>query len=344
MTKRTRYFMAGGAAVMVAAVGTGLVAYYEGGFPSVFASRQAPSELNYVPADAAIVAYANVRQIMDSQTRQRLKQAMPPQSGQKEFEEQTGIDIERDINYVVAAVTDSTAAKPGALVIARGHFNQGQLESLIVNHGGVSEDYRNKKLVTVSNMHGTTFDVQRQPQDHRINAITLAFLEPGLVAIGAQQTIKNAIDAEMSAHSITSNADMMQLVSDIDAGNNAWAVGRFDAINQSDIPVQVRSHIPPVKTFAVMAHIDGGISGTLRADANDDQSAENLRQMVNGLLAFGRLQAQNDPKAAALMQTLQLSGTGKTVALSFTVPSEMIDMIHHVRANGNGIGEPQPRR
>lgn len=340
MTRRTRYFIAGGAAVVVAAVGTGLVAYYEGGFPSVFASRQAPSELNYVPADAAIVAYANVRQIMDSETRQRLKQAMPPQSGQKEFESETGIDIEHDINYVVAALTDAASGDPGGLVIARGSFNTAQLESLITSHGGVAEEYRNKRLLTVSNLHSTQFDGHGHSSDHHIDSITVAFLEPGLVGIGPEPTIKNAIDAEMSAHSITSNADMMQLVSDIDGGNNAWAVGRLDAINQAEIPVQVRTHIPPVKTFAVMAHIDGGIRGTLRADANDDQSAENLRQIVNGFLAFGRLQAQNDPKAAAVMQTLQLTGSGKTVALSFTIPSEFIDML----PKHAGIHATQPEK
>lgn len=326
MTKRTRYFIAGGAAVLVAAVGTGLVAFYEGGFPSVLASRQAPSELNYVPADAAIVAYANVRQIMDSDTRQRLKAAMPPQSGQQEFEQQTGIDIEHDINYVVAALTDANSPTPGGLVIARGRFNPSQLEALLVNHGGVSEEYHDKRLVTVSNLHSDDHDVQPSTP-HKPHALTLAVLEPGLIALGAEPTIKSAIDAEMSAHSITSNADMMQLVSDIDRGNTAWAVGRLDAIDQSKIPVQVRSHLPPVKTFAVMAKIDGGVTGTVRADASDDQSAENLRQIVNGFLAFGRLQAQNDPRAAAVMQTLQLSGTGKTVALSFTIPSEVIDML-----------------
>jgi hypothetical protein len=34
-----------------------------------------------------------------------------------------------------------------------------------------------------------------------------------------------------------------------------------------------------------------------------------------------------DPKALALLNSLQLSGTGKTVALSFAVPSEVLDMI-----------------
>ena len=87
-----------------------------------------------------------------------------------------------------------------------------------------------------------------------------------------------------------------------------------------------------------MTHIDGGINGTLRAETKDDQSAENLRQVVQGLLALGRM--QNDPKATAIMNSLQLSGSGQTVKLSFSVPSEVLDMLpikkdmeggHHLR-------------
>ena len=53
MTKRTRYFLAGSAAVLVAGLGTGLVAFYGGGFPVAFGLRNGPAELSYVPADAA---------------------------------------------------------------------------------------------------------------------------------------------------------------------------------------------------------------------------------------------------------------------------------------------------
>src|SRR5918993_2489375 len=105
MTRKTRYFMGGSAAILVAGLGTGLIAYYGGGFPSLSASRSGPSELSYVPADAAVVAYANVREVMDSQLRQRLKVVLPQEQGQQEFRDQTGIDIERDIDYIVAAAS-----------------------------------------------------------------------------------------------------------------------------------------------------------------------------------------------------------------------------------------------
>jgi len=71
----------------------------------------------------------------------------------------------------------------------------------------------------------------------------------------------------------------------------------------------------------------------VRAEARDDQSAENLRDVVRGVLALGRLQAQSDPKLSAVAQSLELSGTGKTVSLSFTVPAELLDMaMSHAQA------------
>lgn len=333
MTKKTRYFMGGSAAILVAGLGTGLVAYYGGGFPALSASRSGPSELSYVPAESAVVAFANVREVMDSQLRQRLKLVLPQEHGQKEFQEQTGIDIERDIDYVVAAasamgVQADGSPEPRGLVIARGRFNITQLESLARQHGGVVEEYKGKRLIKTP---VRTPDAMVQPEGDFVaktprHSVALAFLEPGLVAIGQEAAIKSAIDAQLTAHSITSNNEIMELISDIDMGNNAWAVGRFDALTaQAKLPPDVMSKLPAVKNFAVMTHIDGGITGSFRAETKDDASAENLRQVVQGLIALGRM--TNDPKGTALLNSLQLTGTGKTVRLSFAVPAEVLDLI-----------------
>ena len=329
MTKRTRYFMAVSAGIMVVGLGSGLVAFYGGGFPSLSASRSGPVELSYVPAESTVVAFANVREVMDSQLRQRLKQVLPQERGQQEFQEQTGIDIERDIDYIVAAMTTPGEGglqnNPNGIVVARGRFNTTQLESLAREHGGVVEEYKGKRLVKSSDGNAR-------------HSVALAFLEPGLVGIGSETAIKSSIDAQLTAHSITANNDMMELIADIDAGNNAWAVGRFDAIaSQAHLPAEVASKIPAIKTFAVMTHIDGGVTGKLRAETRDDQSAENLRQVVQGALALGRM--SNDPKATALINALQLEGTGHTVALSFAIPSEVLDMIPNIKKDGGQLPE-----
>jgi len=330
MTKRTRYFMAGSGAVLAAGFCTGLIAYYAGGFEPVSASAVS-TELRYIPADASLVAYADVRGIMDSELRMRLKEALPmPEQGQKEFQAATGIDIEHDIDFVVAAMTPGDT-RPGGLVVARGRFNDALLETLAREHGATVEDYKGKRILLVDKFGHPAEQPSDTPENLQVlqqHTGVLAFLEPGLVAVGEEAAVKKAIDSQLTAHSVTSNDEMMSLVNEIGSANNAWAVGRFDAItSQAKLPAEVMSHLPPVKWFAAAGHINGGVTGTFRVEARDDESAELLRKQVTGLLAFGQMTAGSDPSAKALIDSLQMTGTGKTVALSFTVPAEILQLI-----------------
>ena len=319
MTKRTRIFMAGSAAVMAAGLCTGLIAYYGGGLAALNAST-GPTELAYVPADATVVAYADVRSIMDSELRQQFKAAVPEMpDGQEEFKQKTGIDIERDLDYVVAAMTSLPGENqmPNGLLVARGRFDVVTLEGLAREHGGTLEEYKGKRLINSP----ATADADGEQ-------VTMAFLEPGLVAVGKASAVKHAIDAQMSAQSITGNDEMMNLVRDIAAQNNAWAVGRFDVLtSQANLPAEISSRIPPIKWFAAAGHVNGGVSGTLRAEARDEQSAQQLRDVVRGFLALAQMQGQTDPKLTALANSLQLTGEGTTVSLSFTLPAEFLQLI-----------------
>lgn len=318
MTKSTRYFMAGSAAIMAVGLTIGLVSYYGGGFPGLQAST-GPTELAYVPADSAVIAYADVRAIMGSELRQQLKAVMPMhESGQQEFQDRTGINIETDIDYIVASMTPISGSRPRGLVVARGTFNTVKLEALATEHGGIVEEYKGKRLVT-------------SPEGQNGEQVTMAFLETGaqsgLVAVGDASAVKHAIDTQLSAESITKNDEMMSLVKEIEAGNNAWAVGRVDVLtSQANLPPEIATRIPAVKLFAASGHINGGISGMLRAEARDEVAAQQLRDVVRGFLALAQMQSQNDPKLAALSQTMQLSGEGTTVALSFTLPAELLQL------------------
>ncbi len=332
MTKKTRYFLAGSSAVLAAGVvSVGLVAFYGGGFPALVASS-GPNELAYVPADAAVVAYADVRSIMTSELRQRFKQAVPLQEkGQQEFLEATGINLETDIDYVVAALAPGGSIQKTGVLVARGRFDDARLEALATQHGAQVQDYRGKRLLVVDHLK-THFEQHTSGDAENVsttqNTGAMAFLEPGLIAIGDLAGVKRAIDASMSAQSITGNDEMMNLVNDVARSNTAWAVGRFDLIaSHTKLPEQIARQMPPIKWFCAAGHINGGISALLRAEANDDQAAENLRGVVNGVISLARMQGGKDPKIASLVQSLQMSGSGTTVELSFNVPAEIFQMM-----------------
>jgi hypothetical protein len=110
MTKRTRYFMFGSVTVLLVGLCTGLVAFYTGMPMGAFGQTEGPSELQYVPADAVLVAYANVQDVMRSELRKKLRSTVEREhdgKGQEEFQKATGIDIEHDIDHVVAFMEPS---------------------------------------------------------------------------------------------------------------------------------------------------------------------------------------------------------------------------------------------
>jgi hypothetical protein len=327
MTKRTRYFVFGSVTVLLVGLCTGLVAYYTGMPMGAFGQTSALTELKYVPSNASVVAYADVRNLMQSELRQKLHKASGSdgEDGQAEFHKETGIDIENDIDRVVAFMEPTGADDNGytGMIVATGRFDQGRLEALAREHGGVVEDYNGKRLIS------KTADVTVADNAHH-KSMTVAFLEPGVVAVGETVIVKRAIDRR-SADSVEGNTEIMNLVKDID-DSNAWAVGRFDALmSQAKLPEGVASQIPSVRLFSASGHINGGINAIIRAEARDDQAAQNLRDVVQGFLALARLQSNQQPELQALVNSLQLSGTGKTVALSFQLPSEVIDALAAAR-------------
>jgi hypothetical protein len=327
MTARTRYFVIVSLLVLGVGLGTGLVAYYVGFPAGAFARAGGPDELQFVPRDAALIAYADVRDVMTSELRQKIRAALPTHSdGQREFEEKTGINIETDIDRVVACVNpelDSANLPGGGMVLARGRFNETKIESLMRDHGADVEEYRGKRLI-----------VNEHASDRHNRQFAAAFLEPGLVALGSTRLVRSAIDLHQSGdnpqtglQSVTGNDELMALVKSLDSGN-AWAVGRFDALqSRAHLPSEVASRLPAITWFSVSTQIDGGLRGTIRADARDEEAANNLRDVVRGFLALGKMQAGGRPEVQAMMQSLALSGTGKTVALSFDVPPQVFDVI-----------------
>ncbi len=328
MTKGTRYFIWGALATLGIGLSVGLVAYYAG-FP-LGARSQADdlAELQYVPRDADVVAYANVRDVMDSELRQRLRtrESGAERDGQAEFQKRTGINIETDVDRVVAYMTHrpGEASSENGLVLARGRFDTVRLEGLAREHGGTVEDYKGKRVLT---HRGDSTDKD----------MAVAFLEAGLVAVGSDRVVRQAIDVASGGQNVTANGELMSLVQDLDDGN-AWAVGRFDALTSSGrLPEGVLTQLPAISWISASGRVNGGVTATIRAETRDDAAADSLRDVVRGIVALAELQGKSQPGVDTVLRSVQLGGTGRTVSLSFTVPAEVFEAV-----TATSPGSPQP--
>ena len=338
MRTETRYFVIISLLVLTVGIGTGLVAYYVGLSTSAFSRRGGTEELQYLPRNASVVAYANVHEVMTSDLRQHVRHVSPMQEdGQREFQNETGINIETDIDRVVACLEPDGTNVPGSgMVLARGRFNEVKIEALMREHGARVEDYKNKRLIVGDHVNlgnktpaaGGVADDNSNVMPAQPGRFALAFVEPGLIAIGGPSLVRHAIDLHVSGgESVVANDELMEQVRSLDSGN-AWAVGRFDALrSKGRLPEGVATQLPPITWFSVSGHVDGGVRGVVRAETADEEAAKNLRDVVRGFLALARLQAGSRPEFQEFLRSLDLGGTGKTVALSFDVPGQLFDLL-----------------
>jgi hypothetical protein len=274
---------------------------------------------------------------------------------QQQMHEFAGIDLEKDVNHVVAFMQAEPATKapdagpqpPRVLVLAQGKFEQPRVEQFIKDHGGDVEDYHGKHLMIrrpeapSATAEPSVPDPNPNPQiPHRFQPeIAVGFVQPDLIAIGPADLVRQAMDASSSTANITSNTDLMALMRD-ETSANAWVVGNFDAVSRRmGLPSAVRTQVPPLRLVSASAHIDGGVKARIKAQTADSAAADQLRDVVRGAISFAKLQAGSKPELESALKTVELGGTGTNVQLSFMMT---MDSLRALNPHGPPAGAPTP--
>ena len=327
MNTRTRVFLFGAAGVLIASVATGLIAW-----ATRVSAAGVADELAYVPGTALMVAYADVRGLMNSPFHDRFRQLQRTSpAGSDDLEARTGIRFDTDVDGVLVASTGVDASpepEDNSLLIARGRFDAVRIEGVMRGRGGEIDQYRGKRIVTIAN---TTNDA------------ALAFAEPGLLLFGPQASVRGALDAKAGAVAgIVSNREFMALVNDVSDGT-AWSVAKLDTVSgRTPFPPALMNQLPPINWFAASGRVDTGLHGRLRAEARDVQSAETLRDVIQGFLALARLQGGRDPAYRSMLDSVALTADGASVSVSFDVTPAALDRL---TPSGPATGRPgTPRR
>jgi hypothetical protein len=275
-----------------------------------------PAELAFVPANARMVAYADVRQLMNSPLHDHVRQfESKARINPDGLEARTGIDIESDVDRVLVASMPAAAGTPlqrDSLLLARGRFDLTRIEGLMREQGAQVSDYRGVRIVSLKD-------------DARDAA--MAFAEPGLIAFGPAHLVRAGLDAKAgAADGIRADAGFMKLVADVDDGA-AWSVAKMDSLPGAGLPPAVVSQLPPIDWIAASGQVDTGIHGFVRADARDAQGAKDLHDVVQGFLALLKLQGARQPQYKGLLDSVALSAQGNSVSLTFDITPAMLDRL-----------------
>ena len=176
MTTKTRYF------VIVSLLVAGRRVGHRAGGVLRRVSRErrpripaVPRSFSSFPRDATVIA-ARQRSGSDGvgAAAEGPRARVPRQeNGQRELQEQTGINIETDIDRVVACLHPDPDDKnmPGAgMVLARGRFDETKIEALMREHGAQVEAYKGKRLIVADVADAARREIEKRQGSRRAGA------------------------------------------------------------------------------------------------------------------------------------------------------------------------------
>lgn len=278
-------------------------------FLAVFTVSAAdPSLVDLVMPDAKVLAGMDVERAKTSPFGQYVLATFAQEDGKlARFIEATGFDPRRDIREILVA---ATGADRSALVLVKGRFDPERLQQVLERLGGLKTDHKGIGLV----------------MSKRGNE-ALAILSADTVIGGHPDSVRAAIDRRSSGAIL--DPALAVKVNHLSTSQDAWVVAedvsQLAGAVKTDGPVSVEA-IRKVNQASAGVKFGTTVQVTAEAVAETTQDASALADVVR-LLAQIALMRNNDPEAAAILQTLNVTAKERTVNLSVSIPEAQMERI-----------------
>jgi len=148
-----------------------------------------------------------------------------------------------------------------------------------------------------------------------------AFVTPTLIAISqSNDKLRQAIDTVTTSSAQGASFSMV-----MNAPPNAFVVAYAKDLDQLTADKESAAILRNSKVLAFVAHEDAArLNATVQLTARSAAAAEQIQKIIEGLLAFSRLQEKDRPEVTPLLESLTLTREAADVKLQFSHDSSAL--------------------
>jgi len=239
----------------------------------------------------------------------------------QEFVQKTGVDLQKDVYAIVAALYgDFDSKNPKLLVVANLKYDQAKLLAIFKEKDVFSaeEPYDGHTLYTLKD--------EDAGKDMR-----LAFLNKANIVFGSPLQVKQAIDlAAKKGVSVRKTAALMKYVDKLDKKSMFWlAIGSIPAkMKEAPAGGMMPVDLSKAEAFTAVADFkDKILSGELRLISNNEAGNKQIVDMLNGLKALGAMGSEKEPELGQLLNGIQISSSADSIQLTFSLSEELMNKL-----------------
>jgi hypothetical protein len=238
----------------------------------------------------------------------------------QDFVQKTGIDLQKDVYAIVAAVYGSFEMEnPDALGIVNLKYDEGKLLAI----------FKEKNVFTAEEPYGGRVLYTLKSDDAK--DMRLAFLNKANIAIGSPAQVKQAIDmAAKGGKSVKQTAALMKYVDQLDKKSMFWlVVGSIPAkVKEAPAGGMMPVDLSKAEAFTAVADFKNKVlSGELRLISNNEAGNKQVADMLNGLKSLGAMGAAKEPELGELLNGIQLSSAADHIKLTFSLSEELMNKL-----------------
>lgn len=265
-----------------------------------------PSLEALVPSDTVFVAGANVEAVRETPVYQKLLSRVPlPQLD--EFTRRTGLDPRKDLTEILSC----SNGKHGVLM-ARGRFKVGDLESRLEAQGARRSGYKNQSLFG-------------------IGQVSFLFLNASTAVVGPEAELDAIIDRNGASNGGLPPA-LRDLVRAIPGDDQIWAAltGGLQNLNlaapaNSNLE-NVINALKTIDTATLGMNLRNGFDLNAEVSCKTERDAKFVHDMVKGIVGFGRLNTpDNHPELLQLYDAIKVSQVQNRALVAAQIPTELAD-------------------
>ncbi|MFQ5676598.1 MAG: hypothetical protein ACE5G1_11920 [bacterium] len=310
---------------------------------AVFSSSgsRAGDFLSYIPVETNILFYANFNSLkntpfgedLSDELEDRIK-VKPDDRDYREFVEETGVDLQRDIYEVMFASNgrDGSAQLGGAIL--RGKFDEDRIVEYMKeerSHRVRDRSYRGYKIYQLDD---------RGRRRHNDFDGEFVFLNKETVAVGDPEWLENVISlVEDDGKSVKENAVMVNFMEDIPDKEQLWAVINLDEISEdwhrrvrrSGSAFKGTQSIENMKSIIFHAEVHQTATLNLKGSFGTEEEAELLAETLNGFKAMAKLMMMDDKEAVDMLNEIKIRASGPVLRLTTTIDKDFISKIEEKR-------------
>ncbi len=304
-------------------------------------SASADDMLSLLPMNAKGVFLVNVNQAMAIEAAEKAIMESDDYQKYVEFVEKTGIDPQKDIYYVAAALTSSFGAKDeeGVAIVNMKYDKEKILplikekmaeegEELIETEYSGLMIYKAEKEATEE---GEEEQQQQEKEEKNLLEGAFAFLDSSNIVIGSETEVKTVIDiSQKKADNIYKNQALADLLAKTNKEGILW--GAF--LIPSEAVEKAASENPMMSSFeAVQAatllfdYKNQNVLAEIKLMSDNEENNKKIADALNGFKAIGGMAAAQKPGLGELLNKIEISSTADHVKIYCSLPEELLNKL-----------------